>query len=465
MTNRITVRNPWTGKTDTELEEPAAEWLASECARLREGQPEWATQGVEQRVIALRAFANMLTRHRDEIVACLEDDTGRTRIAALEFDLLLQAIERTCQDAPAAIADSAQIETGNAQISAHQQKVPYGLMLNIAPWNFPLLLSLIDVFPALAVGNAAIVKPSEVTPRWVAPVQKALAEVPELNAVLGFAIGTGQTGAELIRHADIVSFTGSVVTGRKVAEAAAANFVPVLLELGGNDPAIVLKSADIEATAGKIVWSSTTSSGQACQSLERVYVDNEIADEFIEAVAERARAVTINYPDRADGFIGPFIFEPQPGKVMEQLDDAVSKGAEILTGGKLIEHGGIWLEATVLVDVNHDMQVMTEETFGPVIPIMRFNTEAEAVALANNTHYGLSASVFAATTEEGARLARYINAGAVSVNDASLTSHVHSVPHESFNLSGMGRSRFGDEALSRFLRTKAIFEQHGGPAG
>ena len=460
MTKRIEVRNPWTGKIDAEVEEPTAEWLAAECARLREGQIGWEAQGVKQRVEALQAFANALRNHRDAIVGCLEDDTGRVRIAALEFDLLQQAIARTCQAAPAAISDSPQLDTGQAQISAHQQKVPYGLVLNIAPWNFPLLLSLIDVFPALAVGNAAIIKPSEVTPRWVAPVQKALAEVPELNAVLGFAIGTGQTGAELIKHADIVSFTGSVVTGRKVAEAAAANFVPVLLELGGNDPVIVLKSADVDTTAEKIVWSSTTSSGQACQSLERVYIDNEIADEFIAAVAEKARAVTINYPDRAEGFIGPFIFAPQPGKVMEQLDDAVSKGAKVLTGGKLIEHGGIWLEATVLEDVDHSMDVMTEETFGPVIPIMRFKTEDEAVELANNTHYGLSASVFAGTPAEGAQLARRINAGAVSVNDASLTSHVHSVPHESFNLSGMGRSRFGDEALLRFLRTKAIFEQH-----
>ncbi len=356
------------------------------------------------------------------------------------------------------VADSPRLDTGEERIAARQQHVPYGLLLNIAPWNFPLLLSLMDVFPALVVGNAAIVKPSEVTPRWVGAVQSALDEVPELAAVLGFAVGSGRTGARLIPQVDIVSFTGSVATGRKVAEAAAASFIPVLLELGGKDPAVVLKSADIDFAAERIVWSTTAASGQACQSLERIYVDQQIAAGFIDALTTRAREIAINYPDRADGDIGPFIFEKQADKVADQLRDAVAKGARILTGGELIEHGGKWLEATVLVDVDHRMQVMTEETFGPVIPVMSFADENEAIELANDTLYGLSASVFAATPDEGRDIARHINAGAISVNDASLTSRIHNIPHDSFALSGMGRSRFGDEALMRFMRTKAIFE-------
>jgi succinate-semialdehyde dehydrogenase/glutarate-semialdehyde dehydrogenase len=460
MSNTIAVRNPWTGAIDLQLEEPSAQWLSDECTRLRTNQTEWAALSVTARVKALSQFGQAMADHRDAIIASLEEDTGRTRIAQIEFELLRRAIERTCNFAPELVKESDELDTEQEHISAFQQKVPYGLMLNIAPWNFPLLLSLLDVFPALAVGNAAIVKPSEVTPRWVGPVQKALAEVPELEAVLSFAIGSGETGAALINQADIVSFTGSVATGRKVAEAAAAKFIPVFLELGGNDPAIVMKSADIQAAAEEIIRSSASASGQACQSLERIYVDEAIADEFIEVITAKARGITLNTVDRADGFIGPFIFKPQPAKIKEQLDDAVAKGATIVAGGNLIEQGGIWLEATVVVDVNHNMALMTEETFGPVVPIMKFATETEAIQLANDTHYGLSASVFAGTTEEGARLSRHINAGAVSVNAASLTARVHRVPHESFNLSGMGRSRFGDEALLRYLRTKAIFEQH-----
>jgi acyl-CoA reductase-like NAD-dependent aldehyde dehydrogenase len=441
------------------IDEPAQDWLVSECARLKSGQKAWRMLPVEERVAALEAFGAALTAAKPAIVAALKADTGRSRIAELEFVLLLQALERVCAAAPRLMADVADFATGDPHISAHQQKVPYGLLLNIAPWNFPLLLSLIDVFPALAVGNACIVKPSEVTPRWVEPVETALREVPALNEVLGFAIGSGITGAALIKEADAVSFTGSVATGRKVAEAAAASFIPSFLELGGNDPAIVLKSADIEQAADRIMFSSTSSSGQACQSLERVYVDAAIADELTAAIVERASAVTINYPDLEDGFIGPFIFAQQPAKVIEQLEDAVAKGAHIETGGKLIDHGGIWMEATVVTGVDHTMDLMTEETFGPVIPIMRFTDVAEAVQLANDTHYGLSASVFAGSIEEGAEVARSINAGAISINDASLTSRVHTVPHESFGLSGLGRSRFGDEALLRYLRTKAILAQ------
>ncbi|MEC9375976.1 MAG: aldehyde dehydrogenase family protein [Pseudomonadota bacterium] len=460
MTNSIEIRNPWTGKIDYQIDEPSKDWLISECSRLRSTQREWVQFNVIQRTEALKAFAEALHANHKEIISALKADTGRARIAQIEFDLMIQGIERVCLAAPRVVKDEAGYSSNINDITAHQQKVPYGLVLNIAPWNFPLLLSLIDVFPALAVGNACIVKPSEVTPRWVEPVKAALEKVPTLKNVLSFAIGSGKTGAELINHVDAVSFTGSVVTGREVAKAAANKFIPVFLELGGNDPAIVLKSADIDKTAEKIVWSSTTSSGQACQSLERVYVDKGIAEKFTTAVIKHAKNITINYPKLEDGFIGPFIFKQQPRKVADQLEDAVNKGAKILTGGKLIDHGGVWLNATVLIDVNHEMDVMREETFGPVIPIMEFSTENEAVELANDTYYGLSASVFAGTLEEGAKLARRIDAGAISINDASLTSRVHTVPHESFGLSGMGRSRFGDEALLRYMRTKAIIKQH-----
>ena len=461
MSGTNSVRNPWTGQIDFEFEEPTSEFLAGECTRLRQGQKIWMGWNVGTRILALQAFARSLQKHQQTIIDCLQEDTGRVRIAALEFDLTIEALERACRLGPGVLQESPPLDTGQDMISARQQSVPYGLMLNIAPWNFPLLLSLLDVFPALVAGNAAIIKPSEVTPRWVSAVQGALTEVPELAAVLGIAVGTGVTGAKLIDLVDVLSFTGSIATGRKVATTAAANFIPAYLELGGNDPAIVLNTADIDFAAEKILWSCTTASGQACQSLERVYVDSRIADAFIDKISALAREVTINYPQKENGFIGPFIFEKQADIVASHLADAVEKGAKILTGGKIIDHGGEWLEATVLTGVNHEMKIMTEETFGPVVPIHRFSGEAEAIELANDTHYGLSASVFAGTTDEGQRIARRIEAGAVSINDASLTSRVHSVEHESFRLSGMGRSRFGDEGIARYVRTKAIFENVG----
>jgi len=335
-------------------------------------------------------------------------------------------------------------------------------MLNIAPWNFPLILSFLDVIPALVSGSSALIKPSEVTPRWVDPVRKAIAEVDELASVLGILVGTGATGARLIEQADVLSFTGSVKTGRIVAEAAAKTFIPGFFELGGKDPAIVLKSADIDTAAATILYSSISSTGQACQSLERVYVDQEIMPEFVERLVENAAQTSINYPNKADGIIGPFIFAKQPETVKAHLDDALAKGATLHCGGEFIDHGGIWLEATILTGVDHSMLVMTDETFGPVVPVMGFSGAEQAIQLANDTKYGLSASVFAGTVEEGAEVARRVNAGAVSVNDASLTARIHNTSHESFGFSGLGRSRFGPEGIARYTREKAIFQNESG---
>ncbi len=456
------VRNPWTGELDYEFEEPPQSVLDAECERLHAAQQRWFTQGLGFRIEQLNRFRQSLETYRDAIVRCLEEDTGRIEIAALEFAMLLDLIDRICTGAGEVLSETGAGTTGVENVSARQQRVPYGLMLNIAPWNFPLILSFLDVIPALVSGNSALIKPSEVTPRWVDPVRKAIAEVDELASVLGILVGTGATGARLIEQADVLSFTGSVKTGRIVAEAAAKQFIPSFSELGGKDPAIVLKSADIDTAAATILYSSISSTGQACQSLERVYVDQEIMPEFVERLVENAAQTSINYPNKADGIIGPFIFVKQPETVKAHLDDALAKGATLHCGGEFIDHGGIWLEATILTGVDHSMLVMTDETFGPVVPVMGFSGAEQAIQLANDTKYGLSASVFAGTVEEGAEVARRVNAGAVSVNDASLTARIHNTSHESFGFSGLGRSRFGPEGIARYTREKAIFQNESG---
>jgi len=456
------VRNPWTGELDYEFEEPAQSVLDAECERLHAAQQRWFTQGLGFRIEQISHLRQSLETHRDAIVRCLEEDTGRIEIAALEFAMLLDLIDRICAGAPEVLSETGAGTTGVENVSARQQRVPYGLMLNIAPWNFPLILSFLDVIPALVSGSSALIKPSEVTPRWVDPVRKAIAEVDELASVLGILVGTGATGARLIEQADVLSFTGSVKTGRIVAVAAAKTFIPGFFELGGKDPAIVLKSADIDTAAATILYSSISSTGQACQSLERVYVDQEIMPEFVERLVENAAQTSINYPNKADGIIGPFIFAKQPETVKAHLDDALAKGATLHCGGEFIDHGGIWLEATILTGVDHSMLVMTDETFGPVVPVMGFSGAEQAIQLANDTKYGLSASVFAGTVEEGAEVARRVNAGAVSVNDASLTARIHNTSHESFGFSGLGRSRFGPEGIARYTREKAIFQNESG---
>lgn len=456
-------RNPWTGASDFSFEQPDETEFRAVCDDLQHNQHGWAAAGLATRLDVLQNFAQALHAQQSDIVAALIEDTGRERIPHLEFALLIQTIDRVVADAPEALAcTNIPTATRVEPVRASSQLVPYGLVLNIAPWNFPLLLSFLDVLPALAAGNSVVIKPSEVTPRWIAPVRAAINAVPQLARVLAILPGDGTLGAQLMERANVVSFTGSVKTGRLVNVVAARLFIPAYLELGGKDPALVLASADLDYAAATILFSATSASGQACQSLEIALVDSIVYNEFVERVVERARRLTINYPDRADGFVGPFILDGQADIVADQLADAVTKGAAVLCGGKLIEHGGRWLEPTVLVNVTPDMKIMREETFGPVLPVMPFESVKEGIALANASSYGLSASVFAATVEEARQVARQLNAGAVNINDASLTSRVHDATHESFNLSGLGRSRFGKEGFLRFVRQKAILENDSG---
>jgi acyl-CoA reductase-like NAD-dependent aldehyde dehydrogenase len=462
--DRIEVTNPRTGEIDYSFQRPTSNDIVAACARLRANQPAWQELGIDGRLAALGKLALALERHRDAIDTALTTDTGRAVLAGLEISYLPSMLERIALQAEEFHELADPVASHTKPIVGREQLVPLGLVLCISTWNFPIILSFIDAVPALVAGNAVVIKPSEVTPRWVEPMRAAIADVPEVAAVLELLPGDGATGAELIGHADAVAFTGSVPTGRKVAVAAAENFIPSFLELGGNDPAIVLASADIKYAANAIMCSALSANGQACQSLERAYVARSIYDEFIQTLVGEAERWDINYPDIGTGAIGPFIYAEQPDIVATQLRDATDNGARILTGGEVIDHGGKWMRPTVVVDVTHDMAIMREETFGPVIAVMPFDTTEEAIRLANDNDYGLAGAVFAATTGEARAVAQRVNAGAVSINDAHLTAFVHDIPHQSFGLSGLGASRFGIEGLLRYVRKKALLENESGQA-
>jgi acyl-CoA reductase-like NAD-dependent aldehyde dehydrogenase len=306
-----------------------------------------------------------------------------------------------------------------------------------------------------------LIKPSEIAPRFIAPLMAAVAAVPELAAVLALIEGDGATGAALVDSVDYVAFTGSVPTGRKVGAAAAAAFIPASLELGGKDPMIVTASADPIWAAGVALRASILATGQACQSIERVYVARTLADPFLDELVRRAEAVRINWPDIGVGDIGPFIDGRQAAIVQAQIDDAVAKGARVLTGGTVEDHGGKWLRPTVIVDVRPDMELMREETFGPVVPVTLFDSVEEAVALANGGVFGLSAAVLAGTLAEAEAVGVRLEAGAVSLNDGSLTSMIGEAEKTSFGLSGLGASRMGASGLLRFYRRQALLRQYG----
>jgi acyl-CoA reductase-like NAD-dependent aldehyde dehydrogenase len=460
----IDVRNPRTGEIDAAITPPSAGELDALAARLRAAQAGWATLSIEARMARLSAWADALEADIDAVAAALEIDTGRRRVARLEVQGAVASIRGWSVSAPL-LAPRADWAAGrsNPALKHTGQHVPYALVGVISPWNFPLTLSLIDAIPALAAGCAVIVKPSEVTPRFAEPLTRTL-ETAGLGDLIAFTPGAGETGQQIIERCDLICFTGSVATGKKVAAAAAARLIPAFLELGGKDPLIITRTADLDLAVTAALRGSVLSTGQACQSIERIYVDAAVHDAFLERLIAAADAVRLNWPDIASGEIGPLIFDRQADIIAGQIKDARARGAVVHTGGEVETHGGgKWIRPTVLSRVDHSMQVMTEETFGPVLPVMAFPDIDEAVRLANDTEYGLSAAVFAGDLDEAEQIGRRLEAGAVSLNDAALTALFYEAEKQSFKASGLGPSRMGAAGLTRFFRRKALIANTGAP--
>ncbi|MEH2000870.1 MAG: aldehyde dehydrogenase family protein [Nostoc sp.] len=456
MTKPIEVRNPRTGKYDYVIIPPPTKLLVQQCKRTRRAQVRWQQLGLEGRIEALQQWKQAILSGRDRLTEALVNDTGRLSVSVLEIDSFLSSIDRWCKLAPELLQESAK-NTTIPFIALQQTSVPYPLVGIISPWNFPLLLSTIDTIPALLAGCAVIVKPSEIAPRFVAPMITALNAVPRLHDVLTFVEGAAATGSALIENVDLVCFTGSVATGRKVAEAAAKRFIPAFLELGGKDPAIVLQSANLELATSAILWGSVVNTGQSSLSIERIYVAESIFEKFYHQLVAKAYRLGLAYPTVESGEIGPIITERQAAIISDHLLDAVEKGAVIHCGGVVEDlGGGWWCRPTVLTQVDHSMKVMTEETFGPIMPVMPFSTVEQAVSLANDSIYGLSAAVFAESEAEALEVAHQIDAGGISINDAGLTAMIHEGEKNAFKFSGLGGSRMGAAALKRFMRKKAI---------
>jgi succinate-semialdehyde dehydrogenase/glutarate-semialdehyde dehydrogenase len=460
---RIAVRNPRNGELDYHFNAPSPAELEATVRRLRAAGRDWAAAPLEHRIDVLCRWRAEFVARQAEIARALSVDTGRFLVANSETGSILGMIDRWMRDAPTLAREESFPSATLPTISYTSQYVPYGLVGIISPWNFPLSLCFIDAIPALLAGCAVLVKPSEVTPRFVEPVRASIEAVPELAAVLSVLPGARETGEALVRLSDVVCFTGSVATGRAVAENAARHFIPAFLELGGNDPLIVAPGADLERATDVALRASCLATGQACQSLERIYVHRSEHDRFVARLVEKARAVEPNWPDIHQGTIGPFIFARQAETVAAQIADAKARGARVLCGGEIEDHGGKWLRPTVLVDVDHSMAVMIDETFGPVMPVMAYDTVEQAISLANEGVFGLSAAVVAPTLEEAEAIGRRIDAGGISLNDGSLTATCYEADKHSFKLSGMGGSRMGPSGYTRFFRKKALIRQSGNP--
>ena len=455
----ISLRDPWSGDDDGALLALSGPQLWARTQMLRVAQPAWAALGAKRRGEALHAFADTVEAERGILVSALTRDTGRIIESEIELAGVLSALRRWADIAPVLLTGAE--ERRPSEVTPFElsgQLVPYPLVGVISPWNFPLLLTLIDAVPALAAGCAVLLKPSEVTPRAAEQLISLLQRHDTLASVVGLAPGDGVVGAALIPLVDTLCFTGSVETGEHVARAAAEAFIPAHLELGGKDPALVLPGADLTAAASAIARAGMINAGQSCLSIERVIVDDSIAEPFLEQLQRELEALRPNDGEVSEGQLGPLIWAPQAVKLRQQIDDAIARGATLRCGGEIIEAGGLWCQATLLDRVPADAEVIREESFGPLLAVQRARNTEEAIHLANDSKFGLSAAVFGAS-EEARAIAHRLTAGAISINDAGLTAFVHDGEKQSFRRSGLGGSRMGAASLQRFYRKKLLIER------
>jgi succinate-semialdehyde dehydrogenase/glutarate-semialdehyde dehydrogenase len=327
------------------------------------------------------------------------------------------------------------------------QYEPYGVIGIISPWNYPFAIPLGEIVPAVAAGNAVVLKPSELTPWCGSLVGEIFAQAGFPPALVQVVQGGGEVGRALVEACpDKVIFTGSVATGRRVAEACARLLIPSVLELGGKDAMIVLSDANLDVASSAAVWGGFTNCGQACLSVERVYVERSIAEKFTELCVAKTQKLKLGHGLDADTEIGPMIRESQVARVEEQLRDAVARGARVRVGGeRRPDVGPCFFAPTVVTVVDQSMRLMQEETFGPVLAIAAVENAAEAVRLANDSEFGLGASVWTRDARRGRDIAAQLKCGAVMVNDALSYFGICEAPHGGRGASGWGRthSRLG----------------------
>jgi acyl-CoA reductase-like NAD-dependent aldehyde dehydrogenase len=454
----IAVENPATGEIVRDV--PVTADVAALVERARAVQPAWEALGYEGRARVLLRARKWLIDHADEVVATIVSETGKAEEDARLVELAYGAnsFGFWAKRAPKYLGDE-KVRTGNPFVLGRKLVVryrPVGVVGVIGPWNYPLVNSVGDAIPALAAGNAVVVKPSEVTPLTSLLIERGLRESGLPEGVYQTAIGGADAGEALIDAADMIMFTGSTRTGRKVMERAARTLTPVSLELGGKDPMIVLADADVERAANAAVYYSMQNGGQTCISIERVYVEAPIYDDFVARVAEKVGKLRQGPPAGPGSIdVGAITFPPQLDIVARHVQQARDAGARVLTGGRERPGAGRFYEPTVLADVDHSMTAMTEETFGPTLPVMKVADADEAVRLANDSPYGLGAAVFTKNVARGEAIASRIEAGAVCVNDAALNYLALELPMGGWKESGLG-VRHGAGGIRKYTRSQAM---------
>jgi acyl-CoA reductase-like NAD-dependent aldehyde dehydrogenase len=457
----IDVRNPATGESIATVAVTDPDEVRSAVARARAAQPGWEALGFDGRARLFKRCQKWIVDNSDRIVDTIVSETGKAWEDAFgaEVAYAAPAFGFWADNAERYLADE-RVRTSSPLVKGRKLVVryaPVGVVGVIGPWNYPLTNSFGDCIPALAAGNAVVLKPSEVTPLTALLMLEMMRECGLPEDVYQVVQGYGETGGALIDAVDVVMFTGSTATGKKVMARAAETLTPVSLELGGKDPMVVCADADLERAANAAVHYSMQNAGQTCISVERVYVEEPVYKDFVDRVSAKVGELRQNRPAGPGSTdLGAVIHPPQADIVQRHVDDAVARGAKVLVGGHRRDEGDAhWFEPTVLVDVDHTMDCMREETFGPTLPIMKVRDADEAVRLANDTPFGLQASVWTKDVAKGERLARRIDAGGVSVNDAQVSYLALELPMGGWKESGLG-SRHGADGIRKYAKRQTV---------
>jgi len=454
---RLSVASPGTNEPIGEIAVQTAGQVAEVVRRARAAQPAWAALSFDDRARYMRRALKLLLANQERYLDVIMRETGRSKVESIMMEMFpaCDALAYYAKRAKKILADR---RPGMHLLRNKKLMITYrplGVVGIITPWNGPFILSLNPTVQALMAGNAVVIKPSEVTPFSGRLVGELFAEAGLPQDLVNIVEGDGETGAALVNAGvDKISFTGSVRTGRKIGEACGRNLIPCTLELGGKDAMIVCADAHLERAANGAVFGAFMNTGQFCCGTERVYVADEVADEFIDRVVAKAESLVQGHEGEYD--VGPMIWPQQLDVIERHVDDAVAKGATVRCGGRRNPAlGEMFYEPTVLTDVTHDMAVMRDETFGPVLPIMRVRDEDEAVALANDSDYGLSGTVWTKDEQRAIGLAKRIETGSVCVNDSSVTYGAHEAPFGGRKQSGVGQVN-GEVGLHGYCHAQPI---------
>ncbi|WP_062356084.1 aldehyde dehydrogenase family protein [Bacillus kwashiorkori] len=459
----IKAMNPATGELMANIEETKIEQIHKLYADSRKAFASWSQLSIKERIGYLKQLKSVIVLEMDDIAKVIVNDTGKVPTEAITADIMptIDALDQTIKHAEKLLAPK-KVKTpiflfGKKSLVEY---MPRGVVLVISPWNYPLQLALVPVISALVSGNTVILKPSEVTPTVGKCMEELFKKANFPHGVVQVAHGGKEVGAKLTEEKpDYIFFTGSVQTGKIIQEVAAKQLIPTTLELGGKDPFIVFADANMERAAKAAVWAAFTNSGQVCMSAERIFVERTIFNKFLEIVKKETESLIQDRSKEAD--IGSMTFPDQKEIVKRQVRAALCEGAQLITG----EHPDDWDESMfikplILTNITADMEIFREETFGPVLPMIPFDTEEEVINLANQSEYGLNASIFTSNMKKGRRVARKLISGAVVLNDVIVSVANHYLPFGGTKQSGIGRYH-GEHGLTIFCHEKAIVVDRG----